>query len=164
MAQGAADQAARQAALVKRLDLRTPRVECRGFLLGRSALIVGDVVHLAAECIDRVHAVAAFPGKKPHRPIERRSGDFDPTANRFAQRRLVGDGPETVDSRFGHCRRANTPVRNAAAKSPFDSFTRRASGSPLRSRLVNLPARATMTADSQRNPRAATPGGRSDAV
>src|SRR6476661_3833173 len=164
MAQGAADQASRQAVVIKRLDFRTPGVERRGFLLGRGALVVGDVVHLAAECIYRVHAVTAFPGKKPHRPIERSSGGLDPTANRFAQRRLVGNGPEAVECRFGHCRRANTPVRNAAAKSPFDNFTRRASGSPPRSRPASLPARATMTADSQRNPRAATPGGRSRAV
>ena len=53
------------------------------------------------------------------------------------------------------------PVRNAAAKSPFDSLTRPASGSPRRSRRASRPASATMTADSQRSPRAATPGGRS---
>ena len=165
MAQGAADQAVAAAAVVKRVDFRTPGVECRGFLLGRGALVVGDVVHLAAERIDRVHAVTAFPGQQPHRPIERGSRRLDPPANRLAQRRLVGNGPDVVRVSFSVIAGgANTPVRNAAAKSPFDSLTRPASGSPRRSRRASLPASATMTADSQRNPRAATPGGRSRAV
>ena len=56
------------------------------------------------------------------------------------------------------------PVTSAAAKSRLPSVTRAASGSPRRSRRASRAASATIAADSQRSPRAATPPGSPRAV
>src|SRR5207253_9634579 len=136
----------------------------RGLRLRRRGEIVGDVVDLAAEGIDRIHAVAPVARQQPHRPIERGPGRFDPLANGLAQRSVVGDLPDAIPYRSGHRLRARIPVRNAAAKSFLPSFTRIASPSPRRGRTASRAANATMTADSQQKPRPSTRGGRSPAA
>src|SRR5216683_2782534 len=82
VAQRARDEMARVPG-IKRVDLRVPGGECRLLVLGRAS-IVGDVVELAAEGIDRVHPVAAVFWQEPHRPIERAARRRDPLANALA--------------------------------------------------------------------------------
>jgi hypothetical protein len=82
-------------ASIKGADLVSPSGESRKLVLDRTVSI-GDVVDLTAESVDRVHPVATIAWQHPHRPIERRSGRFDPMPDRLAQRiiaRPIGSGP-----------------------------------------------------------------------
>ena len=74
--------------VVKRLDLPTPPGESRKLVFDRP-VAVGDVVDLAAERIDRIHAVTAIPRQQPHRPIERGPGSLDTVPDGIAQRVLT---------------------------------------------------------------------------
>ena len=145
---------------------RAPLLETGALLLERAAF-VGDVVHLAAEGVDRVHGVAPLGRQQAHRRIERRAAGLDLGGDVGLQaglKPLIG-----VDDRAS-CGR---PLRLAAAhrspsrcprspenrKSRLVGFTRSASGSRRRSSPIMRSARRTMVALSARRRKSfRTPG------
>src|ERR1700724_2408179 len=146
-------------AIVERLDLLMPRGQSCELVFDRP-LAIGDVVDLTAERVDRVHAVTAVPRQQPHRPVERGPGSLDPMPDVFAQRlftQVVGGGERRVAPPR---KPLETLIAKAAMKSDLRSATRVATGSPRRRRRSSRPASSTMTADSHRNPREATSGGK----
>src|ERR1700730_16057587 len=145
---------------IESVDLLAPYGESGELVLHRP-VVIGDVVDLAAEGINRIHPVATILRQQPHGPVERATGRLDPMPDGFAQRvvpQLVG---HAVQRRIAHPRTPpDTPITKAAKKSDFRSLTRLATGSPRRSRRNSRTASSTMTPHSQRKPEEAMRGGR----
>ena len=147
---------------------------------GEGAVLVGDVVDHAAEGVDRVHRVAAIRRQHAHAAIERgaggahdrldrvevglggvRAGSCTPSPTRHSLSRAAGEGWGGGAVAHANHRSAATAL---AAASPLVSRTRRASGSPRRSRRASRCARPTITAVSSRSRRLRVSRGRSTAV
>ena len=120
---------------------RRARPRARRFFALPRGVVIGDVVDLAAERIDRVHAVAPVLRQQPHRPVERGRRPPRPVRGSFRAARVVGliggarasacrSSPQAADDAGQRTRRRNPICVN---------LTRLANGSPRRNRASQPP-------------------------